>query len=124
MNNIYVKRRILKSVFFMNLVNSAITGYQKNNSVIFAGLNLDCLTWCLMPNFITINKQDDFFKSSCLLYIEKLLFNNFIYNAGTDCMSAFSDSESHTFFNCYGSDKFNFHNNVITGHYHLTFKFN
>ena len=51
------------------------------------------------------------------------LLNNFIYNTGTNCTSAFSDSKSHTLFDSYRSNQFNVHYYVITGHYHFTVKF-
>ena len=57
------------------------------------------------------------------IYIVIKLFNNFIYNAGTDCSSAFTDSESHTLFDSNGSDEFNVHYNVVTGHNHFAVEF-
>ena len=51
------------------------------------------------------------------------LLNNFVNNTSTNCVATFTDCKSHTFFDCNRSDKFNFHYNVITRHYHLTIEF-
>ena len=58
-----------------------------------------------------------------MVLLQEQLSEDFVYNTCANSTSAFSDSESHTFFNSYRSDKFNFHNNVVTRHYHFTVEF-
>ena len=58
------------------------------------------------------------FNNISKLYYSKL-FDNFRYNSGTYCSTAFSDSELKSFFNSDRCDKFDVKSSVITRHYHF-----
>ena len=56
---------------------------------------------------------------SIVSQIRMKLFDDFGYNAGTYCSTAFSDRESQTFFDSDWSDQFDSHSDVVARHAHF-----